>query len=61
MQNLSSTSMLARRQNCFESAKKSGATKIATDALKNAWKRAIQTTADTITITSSIMFQKLIL
>lgn len=61
MQNLSSTSMLARRQNCFESAKKSGTTKIATDALKNAWKRAIQTTADTITITSSIMFQKLIL
>ena len=61
MQNLSSTSMLARRQNCFESVKKSGATKIATDALKNAWKRAIQTTADTITITSSIMFQKLIL
>ena len=53
--------MLARRQNCFKSAKKSGATKIATDALKNAWKRAIQTTADTITITSSIMFQKLIL
>ena len=36
MQNLSSTSMLARRQNCFESAKKSGTTKIATDALKNA-------------------------